>query len=130
MTDYVLPSWRAGKTRDAILAFLERVDEIPPGDRVAVFDNDGTMWCEKPNYTQLEFLVVELRAAITADPSLADKAEFGAILDGDMAADREYAYESAAGTFETDETILATADRLGWTVASMRDDWATIFPDS
>lgn len=45
-------------------------------------------------------------------------------------AEREYAYESRAGTFETDETILQTADRLGWTVASIERDWATVFADS
>lgn len=42
---------------------------------------------------------------------------------------REYAYESVAGTFDSDETILDTASRLGWTVASIRDDWTTVFAD-
>jgi len=45
-------------------------------------------------------------------------------------AEREYAYESKAGTFETDETILETAARLGWIVASIKNDWATVFADS
>ena len=45
-------------------------------------------------------------------------------------ADREYAYESKAGTFETEETILRTAGRLGWVVASIRDDWDTVFADT
>lgn len=86
MKELLLPSWRDGATRDAIVAFLERVDEIPPAERVAVFDNDGTMWCEKPNYTQMEFMLGELRAAVEADPALADQEEFRAILDGDRAA--------------------------------------------
>jgi hypothetical protein len=42
-------------------------------------------------------------------------------------ADREYAYASKAGMFETDETILETAARLGWVVASIKNDWATVF---
>jgi hypothetical protein len=63
MTDRILPSWRDGAARDAIVTFLDRVDEIPPDERVAVFDNDGTMWCEKPNYPQLEFLLGELKTA-------------------------------------------------------------------
>ena len=46
MIDSVLPSWRAGLTRTAIVDFLDRVDVIPPTERVAVFDNDGTLWCE------------------------------------------------------------------------------------
>jgi hypothetical protein len=40
---------------------------------------------------------------------------------------REYAYESVAGTIETDEAVTTTAERHGWTVVSMRDDWATVF---
>lgn len=84
MADQTLPSWREGNTRDSILAFLREVDEIPPPDRVAVFDNDGTMWCERPNYTQLEFLLGQLNAAITEDPSLAEKEEFRAIVERDQ----------------------------------------------
>ena len=45
-------------------------------------------------------------------------------------ADREYAYASRAGSFETDETILETAARLGWVVVSIKDDWTTVFADS
>jgi hypothetical protein len=42
-------------------------------------------------------------------------------------AEREYAYESVAGSFETDELITDVAARLGWTVVSIRDDWSTVF---
>ena len=305
MTDALLPSWREGATRTAIVDFLDQVDDIPPAERVAVFDNDGTMWCEKPEYTQLEFMLAEMKAAVAVDPSLGEQEEFRALMSGDRAtlaemglervamalvalhsgltpeefnervaaffatarhsergvhyrqqryrpmlelmdelrargfdfyivtgggaefvrvigedfygvrpegivgsqidydlvrnddgsidlvrsenvvgsgpnegptkppniqrilgrrptvaggtsagdaemlqyaqgydgpslallvnhddADREYSYESVAGTFDTDETILETADRLGWVVASIRDDWDTVFADS
>jgi hypothetical protein len=53
-----------------------------------------------------------------------------AILVNHNDAQREYAHESKAGTFETEEIILQTAERLGWVVASVRDDWATVFPDN
>ncbi|MCH7788573.1 MAG: haloacid dehalogenase-like hydrolase [Acidobacteria bacterium] len=86
MTDRILPSWREGAARSALVAFLDRVDEIPPDDRVAVFDNDGTMWCEKPNYTQLEFLLAELGHAVAADASVGERDEYRAILDGDRQA--------------------------------------------
>ena len=49
-----LPSWNDGPTREAILAFVESASDesgaryVAPVDRVAVFDNDGTLWCEKP----------------------------------------------------------------------------------
>ena len=44
-------------------------------------------------------------------------------------ADREYAYESVAGSFEAEESIRDTAVRLGWTTVSMRDDWETVFAE-
>jgi hypothetical protein len=59
----VLPSWKEGKSRKAIIDFVKAVsdpssgDFVPPADRIAVFDNDGTLWCEKPYYTQLAFAI-------------------------------------------------------------------------
>ena len=99
MTARTLPSWRDGATRDAIVAFLDRVDEIPPDERVAVFDNDGTMWAEKPNYTQLEFFIVEMRAAIAADPSVGDRPEFRALIDHDTEALEAFGLERLATAF-------------------------------
>lgn len=81
-----LPSWREGPTRSTVLAFIEQADTIPAERRVAVFDNDGTLWCEKPNYTQLEFFVAELRSALEDKPELAERPEYAAILAGDHAA--------------------------------------------
>jgi phosphoserine phosphatase len=78
-----LPSWREGPTKMAILELLDRVDDIDPDRRVAVFDNDGTLWCEKPNYIQLDFLVSELRSGVARTPELAQRPEYRAILDGD-----------------------------------------------
>ena len=66
-----LPSWNDGATKQAIVDFLAAAREVPVADRVAVLDNDGTLWCEKPNYPQLEFLLGELARAIGADPALA-----------------------------------------------------------
>jgi len=99
MTDSILPSWRQGETRNAILAFLDRIDEIPPRDRVAVFDNDGTMWGEKPNYTQLEFWLFELQNAIAETPTLADEPAFAAALSGDRATMGEIGLEALATAF-------------------------------
>ncbi|MDH3707165.1 MAG: haloacid dehalogenase-like hydrolase [Acidimicrobiia bacterium] len=81
-----LPSWREGATRTALVEFFDRIDEIPRRDRVAVFDNDGTMWCEKPSYTQADFLVHELRLAVTRDPAVGERDEYRAVLEGDRAA--------------------------------------------
>jgi len=81
-----LASWRPGPTRDAIVAFLDRVDDIPVEERVAYLDNDGTMLCERPSYVQLDFFIAALQQRVATDASLADRPEFAAILSGDMAA--------------------------------------------
>jgi phosphoserine phosphatase len=82
----LLPSWRQGPTREAVLAFLDAADKLPPERRVAVLDNDGTLWCEKPQYTQVEFMLHELTRAVAERPELAERAEYRAILDRDRAA--------------------------------------------
>src|SRR3954451_21610093 len=81
-----LPSWRPGPVRDAATGVLDAPEAVPPRDRVACFDNDGTLWCERPNYVQLDFFVEALRARVSETPTLASTAEFAALLTGDKAA--------------------------------------------
>jgi phosphoglycolate phosphatase-like HAD superfamily hydrolase len=75
-SDELLSSWNDGATSDAIRAFVERVttesspDFVPPEERVAVFDNDGTLWCEKPMPIQLDFILRRLAAMADQDPEL------------------------------------------------------------
>ena len=58
-----LPSWNDSPSREAIVDFVERVtadggpDFVPPAERIATFDNDGTLWCEKPTYAQADFVL-------------------------------------------------------------------------
>jgi len=80
-----LASWTDGPTKSAIVDFVERtVAEIEPDSRVAVFDNDGTLWCEKPMYIQLDFLVRRFAEQAKADPSLADRQPYKAALARDL----------------------------------------------
>jgi phosphoserine phosphatase len=71
-----LPSWRAGAGRQAIQEFVQRVtsegspDFVSPEERVATFDNDGTLWCEKPMPIQLDFILRRLAAMAEQDPEL------------------------------------------------------------
>jgi phosphoserine phosphatase len=81
-----LPSWAPGLTREQLIDFLDAADSVPAHHRVAVIDNDGTLWCERPNYAQLDFMMWTLRAAAAADPSLRDRREFAALLADDHAA--------------------------------------------
>jgi hypothetical protein len=82
----VLPSWREGATREAVTAFLEASVEVPVEQRVACFDNDGTLWCERPSYVQLDFFVDAMKTAVHADPALARTPEFAALIAHDDAA--------------------------------------------
>jgi phosphoserine phosphatase len=85
-TSQLLPSWRPGATRDAVLEFLDQAPTVPERDRVACFDNDGTLWCERPNYVQLDFFLDALRSRVHTDPALGQTPEFAALLSGDRAA--------------------------------------------
>jgi phosphoserine phosphatase len=79
----LLPSWRPGLSRAALLAFLEASLDLPPEERVACFDNDGTLWCERPSYVQLDFFVDALKSRQAQDPALGQVPEFAALLSGD-----------------------------------------------
>jgi phosphoserine phosphatase len=85
-----LPSWRDGAARRAILELVRAAtarggrDFVPPPDRVATFDNDGTLWVEHPFYTQFAFAVERLREMARRDPALAAREPLKAAIDGDM----------------------------------------------
>jgi phosphoserine phosphatase len=100
----ILPSWRPGPTRDAIDAFLDEVPSVPTEDRVACFDNDGTLWCERPTYVQLDFFVDALRARVRNAPDIGATPEFAAVLSGDATAMAELGLEriglALVGLFE------------------------------
>ncbi|QDP96806.1 haloacid dehalogenase-like hydrolase [Microlunatus elymi] len=80
-----LPSWRPGPARDAIIGYLNRIDDVPVRNRVAYIDNDGTMWCERPSYVQYDFFIDALRQRSADDSSLAEQPEFAALLSNDAA---------------------------------------------
>lgn len=82
----MLESWNDGPTKSAIVDFVERtVADVAPEDRVAVFDNDGTLWCEKPMYIQLDFLLRRFKEQAEADPTLRDQQPYRAAYTGDLA---------------------------------------------
>ena len=84
-----LADWNDGVTTAAILEFVHRVtragpDYVAPADRIAVFDNDGTLWCEKPAYIQLDFVVRRLAEQAADDASLLAQAPYAAAAAGDL----------------------------------------------
>jgi len=85
-----LDTWNDGSTKSAIVDFVERVttdngpDYVAPEARIAVFDNDGTLWCEKPMYIQLDFLIRRFAEQAQADPSLRERQPYKAAAEGDL----------------------------------------------
>jgi len=87
-----LPSWNDTAPRQAIVRFVEKVtrqgspDFVPPAERIAVFDNDGTLWSEQPAYFQLFFAIDRVKALAPKHPEWKEKQPFRAALQGDMKA--------------------------------------------
>ena len=82
-----LASWNDGPTKAAVLDFVERVtaDGSPAGGAVAVFDNDGTLWCEKPLPIQADFILRRLHEMAEADPELRERQPWKAAYERDYA---------------------------------------------
>jgi phosphoserine phosphatase len=85
-----LPSWNDGAAKKEITGFVAKVtnesgpDFVPPAERIAVFDNDGTLWSEQPMYVQLAFVLDRVKALAPHHPEWKQKQPFKAALEGDM----------------------------------------------
>jgi phosphoserine phosphatase len=103
-----LPSWNEGPAKAAINSFVEKVtrpgspDLIPPAERIAVFDNDGTLWSEQPMYFQLFFALDRIKALAPQHPEWKDKEPFASLLKGDVKA------ALAGGEHALMEIVMAT----------------------
>jgi phosphoglycolate phosphatase-like HAD superfamily hydrolase len=86
-----LPSWNEGAAKKSIIDFVSRVttpgpDFVPLPERIAVFDNDGTLWMEQPYYFQLAFAFDRIKALAPKHPEWAGKQPFQGLVDGDLKA--------------------------------------------
>jgi hypothetical protein len=85
-----LPSWNDGAAKKSIVEFVEKVtkeggpDFVPPAERIAVFDNDGTLWCEQPLPVQLYFALDRVKALAPQHPEWKTKEPFASLLKGDL----------------------------------------------
>jgi phosphoserine phosphatase len=122
--DDPLPSWNAGKTKDAITGFVQRVtteggaDFVEPAGRLATFDNDGTLWAEQPLYFQLFFAIDRVKTLAPQHPEWKDQEPFASLLKGDAKA------ALAGGEHAILEIIMAT--HAGMTTADFENivkDW-------
>ena len=120
----VLPSWSDGPTRDAIVSFVEQVTDranpafVPPTERIAVFDNDGTLWSEQPIYFQLAFAIDRVKALAPEHPEWSSQQPFQAVLEDDL--------EALAASGERGLLELVMASHAGMTTdafANIVSDW-------
>jgi hypothetical protein len=125
-----LSSWNDGPVKSSITSFVTRVttqggpDFVPAPDRIATFDNDGTLWCEQPMYVQLAFILDRVKAQAPSHPDWKDKQPFKAVLDGDFkalaAAGEKGLVELVAVTHADMTTVEFTKLVTDW-LASARD---------
>jgi phosphoserine phosphatase len=109
-----LPSWNDGPTKSAILGFVHRVtqanspDFVPIDERIAVFDNDGTLWGEQPMYVQLAFALDRVKALAPQHPEWTNKEPFASIL--------KHEFKQVAASGEKGIMELLAATHAGMTV--------------
>jgi len=123
-SDDPLPSWNDGPTRQSIVAFVGKVtregtaDYVPPAKRIAVFDNDGTLWSEQPVYVQLAFALDRVKALAPQHPEWQTQEPFASLLKGDVAG------ALAGGEKAIAEIVMAThAGTTTEEFATVVQDW-------
>lgn len=111
-----LPSWRDTEARQRIVAFVESVTDpgaetyVTPAERIAVFDNDGTLWSEKPVYFQLLFALDRLREMAEADPGVLSSDVLRAAAEGDLEAVAGFGTEGLLEIVQTTHSGVTVAE--------------------
>ncbi|MGY3392980.1 hypothetical protein ACVWW6_005571 [Bradyrhizobium sp. USDA 3311] len=111
-----LPSWKEGPTKASIVDFVARVTEnggpyfVPPDQRIATFDNDGTLWIEQPMYVQLAFALDRVKVLAPMHPEWKDKQPFAAVLNGDLKALAAFGEKGVAELLAVTHAGMTTAE--------------------
>jgi haloacid dehalogenase-like hydrolase len=111
-----LPSWNDGATKSSILDFVGRVTTqngpyfVPPAERIATFDNDGTLWIEQPMYVQLAFVLDRVKTMAPMHPEWKDKQPFAAVLGGDLKAVADSGEKGVAELVAVTHAGMTTAE--------------------
>lgn len=111
-----LPSWNEGTAKKSIIGFVERVtkaggpDFIEPAERIATFDNDGTLWAEQPLYFQFLFALDRVKALAPQHPEWKSKEPFASLAKGDTKAALEGGEKSLAQILAATHTGMTTEE--------------------
>ena len=128
-----LESWNDGAAKKAIVAFVEKTadktspDFVPPEERIATFDQDGTLWVEQPMYVQVMYCIDRVPALVKARPSLAKDEPFTTVMSGGRAAVvnlREYDLIKIMESTLTGMSVDAfRADVAKWIAQAKNPSW-------
>jgi len=119
-----LPSWNEGSAKSAILCFVANVtdksnpDYVEPEERIAVFDNDGTLWCEYPDYVQSRFMLERVKDMAPDHPEWNDMEPFSSILSGKRFATGNFSYEEIMQIYAATSSNLTPEEYM-----SLVRDW-------
>jgi hypothetical protein len=120
-----LPSWNEGSAKEAIVQFVRKTTDpsspqfVPLAQRVATFDQDGTLWVEQPIYAQVAFALDRVKDVVKVQPALANEAPFSAVVTGDR--------EAMARFTEEDLLKIVGASQSGLTIEAFHEvvrNWA------
>lgn len=111
-----LPSWRNGPAKQSIINFIKQTtqtgspDFVPIEDRIAVFDNDGTLWSEQPNYVQFVFAIDRVKELAVKYPEWRTTQPFQAVLEGDLQTLRQQGEAGLIKLITATHTGMSTTD--------------------
>ncbi len=114
-----LPSWNEGPAKNAIVQFVRKTADpaspqfVPAAQRVATFDQDGTLWVEQPMYAQVAFALDRVKDVVKAQPALASEEPFKTVISGDRAAMARFT--------EGDLVKIVAASQSGLTIESFHE---------
>lgn len=138
-SDDPLPSWNDGPAKKAIVEFVRATTDkaspkyVPPAQRIATFDNDGTLWAEQPLYAQLAFALERVKALAPQHPAWKTTEPFKAILTGDRAAIAKFTKKdllhivAATHAGMTTDQFHATATE--WLAAAKHPRFKRLYPE-
>ncbi|MEM0967079.1 MAG: haloacid dehalogenase-like hydrolase, partial [Verrucomicrobiota bacterium] len=114
-----LPSWNNGETKEAIITFVDSVTDenselfVPVEDRIAVFDNDGNLWAEKPVYPQVYFALDRIKAMAPDHPEWRTQEPYASVLRGDL--------QGLASSGEDGIVEIVVASHMGMTTSEFEE---------
>ncbi len=134
-----LPSWNDGPTKNSIIDFVARVtkeggpDYVKPAERIATFDNDGTLWIEQPIYNQFAFAMDEVKAQASKHPDWSTKEPFKSVIAGDMKAvaamGEKGMLEIVAATHSGMTTVDFNKTVAGWLETAKHPRFKVLYTD-